>query len=136
MSEETGSDADVVRRMYEAFQRGDVETALNHFDPEVAVDTTSHVAGETGTGREELIAILGRWIGGFEEWREDIEEIREVGGRVCAVAVQRGRGRSSGVEVEARYAVVYEVRDGLIASMTFHGDPEEVLRDLGGETLP
>jgi ketosteroid isomerase-like protein len=47
------------------------------------------------------------------------------------VATQRGRGKESGIETETRYAVLYELRDGLIASMTLYPDPAEALRADG-----
>ncbi len=40
-------------------------------------------------------------------------------------AIQLGRGRESGVELQARYATVYEVRDGAICRMTLYPDADE-----------
>jgi len=53
---------EVVRRMYEAFHSGDAEGALAHFDPEVVVDATMRVDAGIGHGREELSAIISRWL--------------------------------------------------------------------------
>jgi hypothetical protein len=54
---------EVVRRMYEAFHSGDAERALAHFAPDVVVDATMRVDAGIGHGREELNAIVGRWVG-------------------------------------------------------------------------
>lgn len=121
------SDVEIVRSMYEAFHGGDAEAALAHFDADVVVDATIRVDSATGQGREELATIIGQWVGSFEEWREEIEEIRDLGSQVCVIAIQRGRGRGSGVEIDDRYALLYEVRGDKIASLTMYRSPAEAL---------
>jgi ketosteroid isomerase-like protein len=121
----------VVRRMYEAFHSGDAEGALAHFDPDVVIDATMRVDAGIGRGREELYAIVGRWLGAFDEWREEIEEMRDLGSQVCVVSTQHGRGKGSGIEAKTRYAVLYEVRGNRITRMTLYSDPAEALEAVG-----
>jgi ketosteroid isomerase-like protein len=122
----------VVRRMYEGFHSGDAEAATACFSPDVVVDATRRVDGEMGHGREELGAIIGRWIGAFEEWSEELEEVTALpGGHVLVVATQRGRGRSSGLATESRYAVLYRVENAAIAEMTLYPGPDEAYERLG-----
>lgn len=128
MSEES---VEIVRRMYDAFHRGDGDGALVHFDPEVFVDASRRVDGGIGHGREELNAIVSRWLGAFDEWREEIDEIRDLGNQVLVVATQRGRGKGSGVEVETRYALLYQVEGGKITSMSMYRDRAEALEAAG-----
>jgi ketosteroid isomerase-like protein len=120
-------EVEIVRRMYSAFHGGDVERALAMFDPDVVVDATRRPDGGVGHGREDLSAIIGEWLAAFDDWREEIEELRDLGDRVLVVATQRGRGKESGVDVETRYAVLYEVRRGKITAMTLYLDPVEAL---------
>ena len=117
--------------MYEAFHRGDAEAALACFDPEVAVDASRRVDGATGQGREELSAIITAWVGAWEEWREEIEEIRDHGNQVYVVATQRGRGKGSGVESETRYALIFEIRGDKIIRITIYPDPADALEAVG-----
>jgi ketosteroid isomerase-like protein len=124
-------DVEVVRRMYEAFHRGDAEGALAHFDPDVVVDATMRVDAGIGHGREQLYAVVGRWLGAFDEWREEIEELRDLGSQVCVVSTQHGRGKGSGIETESRYAVLYEVRGNRITRMTLYASPAEALAAAG-----
>jgi ketosteroid isomerase-like protein len=121
------SNVEIVRRMYDAFHGGDFEGALAHYHPEVEVGATSSVDGGPGRGREALAAMIGRWVSAFDDWSEEIEEMREVGGAVLVVALQRGRGRDTGIELETRYALLYWVRDGLIARITLYRDRDEAL---------
>src|SRR4051794_29541478 len=122
---------ELVRRMYEAFHGGDAEGALTCFDPDVVIDASRRVDGATGRGRQALAAIITAWMGAWEDWREEIEEIRDHGNQVYVVATQAGRGKGSGVEVETRYAVVYEIRGDKIARMTMYADPAEALEAVG-----
>ena len=121
---------EIVQRMYEAFHGGDAEGALAHFDPNVAVDASDRVDGEVGRGRNDLVRIISSWLGAFEAWREEIEEIRDLGDRVYVVAMQRGRGKGSGLDIETRYAVLYEVRGGKISRMTLYVEPAAALEAL------
>ena len=124
---------DVVRRMYEAFHGGDAEAALGHFDAEVTVDASRRLDAAVGRGREFLNKTITSWIGAFDSWREEIDEIRDFGSKVYVVATQHGRGKGSGVEVEQRYAVVYEVEEDTIVRMTIYTDEAEALEAAGRE---
>jgi ketosteroid isomerase-like protein len=67
------------------------------------------------TGKQAVGEWFGDWFRQFDRgYRFDVEEAREVGGRVLLVATHHGHGRDSGVPVEERWAYAYEVRDGLI----------------------
>jgi ketosteroid isomerase-like protein len=123
--------AEVVRRMYDARARGDTAETLAQFHPEVVLDATARGDASIGHGREELVATIAEWVGEFDEWREDIEEIRELGGKVCVVATQHGRGKGSGVEVEAHYSLLYEVHEGKITRMTMFRGPSDAFEAAG-----
>jgi ketosteroid isomerase-like protein len=45
--------------------------------------------------------------------------------------VQRGRGRGSGVDVEARYTFLYDVHGGKITRMALYGELGEALEAAG-----
>ena len=127
----TSESTEVVRRMYEAFHRGDAETALAHFDPEVVIDASARIDGGVGHGRDGVAEMIGGWIATFDDWSEEIEELREVGDHVYVASRQRGLGKGSGIETEFRYGVLYEVRGGLIARMVMFNDPAEALEAAG-----
>jgi ketosteroid isomerase-like protein len=122
---------EIVRRMYEAFHRGDADGALAHFDPEVEVDVSMRVDEGIGHGRDELSAIVARWLGAWDEWREEIEEMRDHGSHVLVVSKQHGRSKGSGIEVEARYAVLYEMHHDTITRMSVYTEPAEALEAAG-----
>jgi ketosteroid isomerase-like protein len=76
-----------------------------------------------------------RWsLSGLELGRnggETIEEIRDLGSRVCVVTTQRGRGKGSGIEVEDRYVVLYEMEGDKIGSMTLYATTAEAVEAAG-----
>jgi ketosteroid isomerase-like protein len=121
----------VVRQMYDAFHSGDAEGAVDHFAPDVTVDATTRPDGEVGKGREALVRIIASWVDSFDDWREEIEAIRDLGGHVLVAARQIGRGKGSGLETELRYALLYRVEDGKISSMTFYFDVADALEAAG-----
>jgi ketosteroid isomerase-like protein len=86
---------ELLRRMYEAFYRGDFEGALAYFDPEVEVDASMRVDEGIGRGRDAVYAMVARWLGAWDEWREEIEEIRDLGGHVLVASKQHGRPRGA-----------------------------------------
>ena len=124
---------EVVRRGYDALNRGDVEAALADIDPQIEWQTYL-VPGPGGglyrghDGVRELWADVRHVFGGY---RNDPEELIDAGDRVVAFVCIRGRGSRSGVEVEARIAHLFSFRDGRIAKVQSFEDRNEALREAG-----
>jgi ketosteroid isomerase-like protein len=124
--------AEVVRGMYEAFSRGDAEAALSYFDPKVVMDASHRVDGRIGHGRQEMTAILAEWLGTWDEWREEVEETRDLGDdRVLVISTQRGVGKGSGIQWKNRFAMLYEIHGGKITRWTIYDDVSEALEAVG-----
>jgi ketosteroid isomerase-like protein len=122
---------ELIQRMYDAFRRGDAGGALAYFDPDVEVDATIRVDEGVGRGRDAVQAMVARWVGAWDEWREDLEEIRDLDSHVLVVSTQRGRAKGSGIELGTRYAVLYEIRDSKITRMTLYSDPAQAVEAAG-----
>ena len=117
--------------MYEEFDRGDAARALSYVHPSVETDPRHRVDGRVTRGHEALIATLAEWMGTWDGWSHQIEEIRDAGDQVLVIDVQRGRGRGSGVEWEGRFGMLYEVRDGQITRWTIFDDLPQALQAAG-----
>jgi ketosteroid isomerase-like protein len=117
-----GENAEVVRRMYEAYLRGDVDEAMVHIHPDVRVDFS--VRGDTGVryGQDALAEIVAGWISTWDDYREELDELRDLGEEVLLVATQAGRGKGSGVETTRQWAWLYVVEEGLVTSVTAYDD--------------
>jgi ketosteroid isomerase-like protein len=128
MSEEN---VEIVRRMYDAFAAGDADATLAIFDPDVVIDASHRVDGRVGHGREELVAIVGEWMSTWDDWREEVEEIRGAGDQVLVISTQRGRGKGSGADWENRFGMLYDIQGGKISRWTVYDDPNEALKAAG-----
>ena len=67
------------------------------------------------------------WLNSWDDYREEIDEIRDLGDRVLLVVTQRGRGKGSGIEISNQWAFLVEVRDGLIARQVAYADTASAL---------
>jgi len=124
----------LVERMYAAFDAGDATGSLSHFAEDVVVDATNaRPDAPVGRGREALARIVGQWTSTFDGWSETIEDIRDLGNSVFVQSTQRGRANDSGVDAEARYAMLYDVSDGVITGVRMFRNPEEALRSTGAD---
>jgi ketosteroid isomerase-like protein len=101
-----------------------VDEALAYVDPEVVWNP----AEETPTqGHEAVRASLARWMREWEDYELHPEEFEQLGDRVIATVCVRGRGRVSGVAVDARFYEVFEIRAGKIVRMDQFTDESEAL---------
>jgi ketosteroid isomerase-like protein len=122
---------ELAKRMLERFHAQDAEGALACFTADVVTDITMRADTPIGHGREELGRIVGSWLSAWESWREEVEEIRDLGGRVLVRAIQRGVGKTTGIEVVTEYAMLFEIRDGKISRMSLHRNAAEALEAAG-----
>jgi ketosteroid isomerase-like protein len=107
MSEEN---VEIVRR----FLFLDVDDALAYADPDIVWNPAEEAATQ---GHDAVRASLVRWKGEWDDYELLPEEFEEMGDRVVAAVRLRGRGRGSGVEVDARFYDVFTLRQGKIVRM-------------------
>lgn len=105
---------------YDAIGRGDFELLLARLDPEVeflARGIMPPDMEEVYRGHEGVRRLFEGWVGQWEDYRLEVEEVIDTGGRremtLVTVLRQSGRGKGSGVVIEAPRAQVVTVRDGL-----------------------
>jgi uncharacterized protein len=103
----------LLRKGYEAWNRGDYEAVLALLDPEVEWQFPEGGLN-TGTlhGREAVGKFFESFGEAFEELRFEPEEIFESDDRVVAIVRLVARGRGSGVELEVRPAHIWTMRRG------------------------
>ena len=121
---------ELVLRGYELFNAGDEDRLLELFHPEVEWSTylVPGPGGATYCGREGVRELWRDVRAVFRPFRNEPEQLFEFGDRVVAYVRFWGRGRESGVEVDASLAHVMTVRDGLIARVQTYEDREEAVR--------
>ena len=116
----------VVRGWLRALTAGDLDAMAEFWDPNITWRPIEGI-GEM-EGREAMRRYAREWVDMFDEITNVPEELLEIGDD-CVVAVQRatGRAKASGIETEARYAVVYTLRDGKIVRGREYIDREQAL---------
>jgi ketosteroid isomerase-like protein len=124
MSEEN---VEMVRRGYEAYNRGDLDGMVADFAPTFEYVTTGAVPDATGVyrGAEGYKEFLGWMRSEFESPRVAVHELIEAGDQVLASVSLRGRGKQSGVETNWDIWHLWTVRDGkVVRGQTFTGSDE------------
>jgi ketosteroid isomerase-like protein len=111
MSRET---VEVVRRGYEAFNRGDLEGMFADAAPEFEYVATDAIPGAGGLyrGPEDFRKFLDRWWGEFDQPHAEVHELIDAGDRVLASVTFRGHGKQSGVEANWSLWQLWTVRGG------------------------
>ena len=125
---------DLVRSISAAHERGDYGSAeWAHPDIEYVI-----VGGPTPgawKGRAAMASAARELFSAWEEHRTVVEDVRAIDGeRVLVLAHASGRGKASGVELDAaqwQVAALYQIRDGQVIRHVAYLDRADALADLG-----
>jgi ketosteroid isomerase-like protein len=126
-------DLERVREVYAAFARGDRAAALGLSDPEIEITERPGVLdSKTYRGHEGLLEAIDNWVGQWDEFRMDVEQMTDVGGgNVVSVVRHYGRGKLSGVVVEQQIVYVHTLRNGKAIRWQMFGTVDEALASTG-----
>jgi ketosteroid isomerase-like protein len=121
---------EVVRRAFafEFYGRGDRAEAEAIFDPDVVINPLEE---GPSYGVKTIRDNIEHWKSAWEELEVTAEEFIDAGDRVFLTAHHRGRGRGSGIEVDARFYEVYSLRDGKIVRVDEYAERSEALEAAG-----
>jgi ketosteroid isomerase-like protein len=117
---------EIVRR----FLRAGVDEALTYADPGIVWNPIEELPT---TGHGAVRASLARWKAEWDDYRVIPEEFVDMGDSVLVTVCLRGRGRGSGVEIDARFYDVYTVRDRKIVRMDQFTERSEALEAIQRE---
>ena len=106
----------------------DVDEALRYADPDIVWNPAEESAAR---GHDAVRASLVRWKSEWDDYELLPEEFEHMGDHVVAAVRVRGRGRVSGVEVDARFYEVYTLRQGEIVRMDQFTQRSEALEAVG-----
>jgi ketosteroid isomerase-like protein len=125
----------IVRAGIEAFNRRDWDAVLEHAAPDFALDMLRAIGPEQRGFYtvDQLRSFLEDLGGPFESHRLEAEEFIEAGDLVIVPTTAHVRGRD-GIEVSARTATVYTIRDGAIVRMCMYQELHEALAAAGVAT--
>jgi ketosteroid isomerase-like protein len=125
---------EIVRRGFDAYNRGDLDGVLETWAPDAVVDWSRSRGFDAGVfrGHDAIRAHWQRLLESFDEVRielvEPIEEVED--GLLVVENLGYLRGRDS-IEVQTRSALLITIRDGQTASFTLYQTKQEALEAAG-----
>jgi ketosteroid isomerase-like protein len=130
---------EIIRAGYEAFLRGDLETAFSVFAEDIeAVDDPAMIGQRVYVGKEGFARMLAATTEGFDDVRYYADRFTDAGDSVLVDARRSGRGTLSGVTVEEHQHHVWDMRDGCAVRFRLFLSRDEALAalDLEAEAKP
>jgi ketosteroid isomerase-like protein len=123
---------ELVRSIYADWERGDF-SSVDWADPQIAY---AHLgdgpAPGSWRGKAEMAEAVRNWFSAWRDFRLAAQEYREIDeDRVLVLAHQSGRGKRSGLEMQASAASLFEIRRGKVARLHQYTDHDRALADLG-----
>jgi uncharacterized protein len=104
---------EMVRRAFDAYNRGDVDAALADFAPDCEFVPTGALPGARDVYHgPEGFAQFAAWLRDeFDDARLDVNDARDAGDRVLVSLTARGRGKASGAATSWDFWHVWTIRD-------------------------
>ena len=122
---------EIVRSIYEAFNRRDWDAAFRDQRPDVEMTTPPGPNAGTFRGQEEIQGYWEEMLTPFEAWTAEPEEFFEHGDQVVALIKNRLRPKGTDAELEMRAGAIWTIRDGAVVSMRIFPQPEKALKAAG-----
>ncbi len=123
----------IVRAVYAAFERGDVQAVLARFDPDVEIKQSEALPwGGLYRGHEGALRFFGTLVAHIET-QVEIDRLIVAGDSVVENGRTCGRARDSGRRFEIDETHVWEVNDGKVVSMHAFVDDAAMLAALAGD---
>ena len=131
----SSQNVDLVRAGFDALGEGDVEALLPFIHPEFEVTTPANLAAEPDTyrGHDGVRRYFDSFYEAMDQIRFEPGELREVGGRVVVPTTLHARGRTTGIETQQEFVMVWSLRDGQAIRVETYANLDEALEAAGAE---
>ncbi len=127
------TETEKLEQLYAEWARGDYSRG-DIWDPDVEMDTFGMGEPMRASGRDAVAATLADWLSAWERPLViELDELVQRGDRILALMRWRGRGRGSGVQMEAPGAHLWTFRDGLIVGFDVYRDRDDARAALESE---
>jgi ketosteroid isomerase-like protein len=127
---------ELVHRLLAVYNERSFADNADLIDPDIVWDLSALELPDSVryTGRAEFRKFVETWEEGFSSERVEAEEIIDAGDRVLVMIVHHGRGKTSGIDVSQRYAMVWTLREGRAVRADLFTTREEALEAIGSRT--
>jgi ketosteroid isomerase-like protein len=130
----SAENVDIVRGFLERVNEGDLAGALAAVAADARLDWSGSEAPDRGVflGHEAWANWMAERSAAMSDTRFEVRELLDAPpDRVVLIALSRGRGRASGIEIEALGAAVFTLRDGLLTRLTLYQSRPQALKAAG-----
>jgi ketosteroid isomerase-like protein len=132
------ANVEIIERMYDAWRVGDFETVYATFDESIEIhpdpEATWVGIGDVYRGHAGMRSYMKAVHEAFEDYRPDVERLIGLGEVVLTLAIERGKGRGSGADVQAnKTAHVWTMRDGRAVRLDLYLDRDRALEAVRPE---
>jgi uncharacterized protein len=125
---------ELVRAGFEAFERGDIEAVVQLCDPDIVVIEPSELPDAMMLrGHEGVRDTFGRWPEEWDDFRVKVLRIVDFADRVIVTMLQSGRGKDSGVAVEAQFTFLLTIKHGKLVEWRMFVSEDEALAAAGAQ---
>jgi ketosteroid isomerase-like protein len=124
---------ELVRRYLHAYERGGLDALAEFWHPDINWRAAEGALDDVGLmeGPDAIRDSLRQWEETFEDGRIEAEELIDAGDQVVALVRGIGRMKDSDAEIDMRYAIVFTIRDGKIATGREYFTREQALEAAG-----
>jgi ketosteroid isomerase-like protein len=125
---------DVVRRFESSWAKRDLDAALECIHADFEFDWSESMSPFVGTykGQDGLTQFWTEMLEAWERFSPEMEEVVECGPEtLITIDVVRARGRGSGIDMEARGAMLWTVQEGKIARVKMFQTKSDALGAAG-----
>jgi ketosteroid isomerase-like protein len=122
---------EIVRRGFEAYERGDISAMLEHADPG-QITYRAEPDGATFRGPEGFLQAIAEWVEDFEEFTATPEEFIDANDHQVVVRVhQSATGAQSGAPIEADFWFVHTLREAKITRLDMYASKAQAFEAAG-----
>ena len=122
-----------MRRAREALERRDTEALLEFYDPSIVLEIRYGPIDLHGLyhGHEGLRQWFREWRAPFADYDEAVEDYIDAGDNVVVCFRVKGRGKTSGAEVDTSGWQVYRIENGRAVRIEIFETKAEALEAAG-----
>ncbi len=127
-----GSNADVVKKLYDAFATGDIPTVLGAMDEKIDWREPEFSPYDDQIGPGAVAEnVFGKVIADFPNFSATPSEILDAGDVVVALGTYRGTSAATSGELDVTFAHVWHFTDGKASRFRTYNDSLGWLKALG-----
>jgi ketosteroid isomerase-like protein len=123
----------LIRRAFDAFSRGDTEGVLAVCAEDIVITQAPEVplGAPQQSGHAGVLEAFALWPEQWDDFRINLERVvTDPGDHVVVTARHSGRGKQSGVEVEANFTYVFGILDGKVTEWRIYVTDGDALASL------